>query len=434
MADQQWARIGIIVVFLGIVFGFVWLIARNVPVILFVTSLTLLATTVAQSSAQAADEKPPTLYVIMDEMIGLNGIDKTIEGGQKTYDLVRSVFEKHGFKIYSRAFSRHFFTKVSIPAILNFDENEAGVELSRYTDNEEHLTVKQNALFDLFAAQGSTISVYQSGHVNFCMPNVDDCHSFQSFNAESKYTKQIDPEVIRKANIGVIRSIYLQSYFMAPLLPLFSDVADEPDMDDNPAYFDLHGFTNWFDEFSDSLKDAKPGSLHFAHFLMPHGPALLNENCFINNNWESPYYLKEQKELSGAAFEQQRNWFYQLYFKQVQCGVKKLDRLLTRLETDPKFQNATIVIHGDHGSRISSGKYIETNGPRDFIDNYSAFYAIRKPGIVPGLNDQTISVQRLTKLHFSGKAESELGDAELSVTVHSKSAPSGVKAPIPVIP
>lgn len=433
-ADQSWAQIGIILIFLIFIFGFVWLIAKNIPVILFVTSLTLLATTLAQSSAQAADPKPPTVYIIMDEMIGLNGIDTSIEGGQQTYDLARSVFEKHGFKIYSRAFSRHFFTKVSIPAILNFDEKDSGVEISPYTDNKEHLTVKQNALFDLFAAQGSSISVYQSGHVNFCIRNVNDCNSFPSFNAESKYTEHIDPEVVRKANIGVIRSIYLQSYFMAPLLPLFSDVADEPDLDDHPAYFDLHGFGNWFDEFTDSLREAKPGSLHFAHFLMPHGPALLNENCLINNNWESPYYLKEQSELSEEAFQKRRNWFYQLYFKQMQCGVKKLDRLLTRLEADPSYKGATIVIHGDHGSRISSGKYIENAGPRDFIDNYSAFYAIRKPGLTAGIDDQTVSVQRLTKLHFSGKADSELGDAELSVMVHSKTQPNGVKAPIPVIP
>lgn len=434
MSDQLWIRVGIIAVFLIVVSGFVWLMAKNIPIIVFVTALTLLATTLAQSSAQAADEKPPTVYIIMDEMIGLNGIDTSIEGGQQTYDLTRAVFEKHGFRIYPRAFSRHFFTKVSIPALLNFDENDASVDNSRYTDNKEHLTIKQNAFFEQFSAQGFPISVYQSGHVNFCTRVVSECHSFPSFNAESKYTKHIDADVVRKANIGVIRSIYLQSYFMAPLLPLFSDVADEPDMDDHPAYFDLHGFGNWFDEFADSLKDAKPGSLHFAHFLMPHGPALLNENCVINNNWESPYYLKEQNELSEDAFQKRRDWFYQLYFKQMQCGVKKLDRLLTSLEADPKFQNATIVIHGDHGSRISSGKFIENAGPRDFIDNYSAFYAIRKKGLSAGLDDQSISVQRLTKLHFSGKAESELGDAELSVMVHSKADPAGVKASIPAIP
>jgi hypothetical protein len=405
ISSKPWVQYSLILLSLAVVFCLVWLLRQTIAIVAFVTAATLFVTTLMQSAAFAAENRPPVIYIIMDEMIGLNGIETRLESGQETYDLARSVFEKHGFRLHTRAFSRHFFTKVSIPAILNFDDTETGVDQSRHTDNKEHLKLTENALFAQFTARGRPVSVYQSGHMDFCVPNVRLCKSFPSFNAESDYTKQIDPDIIRKANIGVIRSIFLKSYVVAPLMPLFSDVAHEPDMDDHPAYFDLHGFNAWFAEFASMVKQAEPDSLSFGHFLMPHGPALLDETCEITGQWESPYYLKEQKELSGDALETQRAWYYSHYYKQMQCGIHTLDRFLTMVESVPALQNATIVIQGDHGSRISSGKFAENLTPRDMIDNYSAFFAIRMAGLAPGLDAQPISVQRLTKLYLSGQAQ-----------------------------
>ena len=93
--------------------------------------------------------------------------------------------------------------------------------------------------------------------------------------------------------------------------------------------------------------------------------------------------------------------------------------MLTSLETQPHFADATIVIHGDHGPRISAGQYVEGLSDRDMIDNYSALYAIRRPGTESGYDSRKVSVQRLTAEYFSAEG-AELGPDDPTVVIDSR--------------
>ena len=54
------------------------------------------------------------------------------------------------------------------------------------------------------------------------------------------------------------------------------------------------------------------------------------------------------------------------------------------------------------------------------IDNYSALYAIKGPGIEPGYDSRKVSIQRLTAEYFSGKTLEELGPDNPNVVIDSK--------------
>ena len=148
----------------------------------------------------------------------------------------------------------------------------------------------------------------------------------------------------------VMQEAFAESYLLYNvtriLVPVFGDPSDVV-----PTFFDIHGFPLWFDEFAEDVTNAKPGQMFFTHFLLPHNPAVLNASCEAQRRWVSPYYLVEQRNLTGTQFDAMRSQFYSWYYGQVGCLLSKLDGFLTKIEEMPSLQQATIVFHGDHGSR-----------------------------------------------------------------------------------
>lgn len=400
-----------------------WVIREKLAIIAFVGaaaafSLSLIVRSdVLVTRAAAQEPNAPIIYVVLDEMIGPEGIDRSVPGGEETYEAVRGLFERHQFKLYGKAFSRHFLSVRAIPATLNFDFNEdyAG-RLSKYASRSA-TELGQVALFDRMAADGFRVKVRQSAHINFCAASDVECVSFPSFNPQSAYAN-IGSAAYR-ATMLVMQEAFAESYLLYNvtriLVPVFGDPSDVV-----PTFFDIHGFPLWFDEFAEDVTNAKPGQMFFTHFLLPHNPAVLNASCEAQRRWVSPYYLVEQRNLTGTQFDAMRSQFYSWYYGQVGCLLSKLDGFLTKIEEMPSLQQATIVFHGDHGSRISSGHFIENLSKRDMIDNYSALYAIKGPGIEPGYDSRKVSIQRLTAEYFSGKTLEELGPDNPNVVIDSK--------------
>jgi hypothetical protein len=62
-------------------------------------------------------------------------------------------------------------------------------------------------------------------------------------------------------------------------------------------------------------------------------------------------------------------------------------------------------VHGDHGSRLSSGRYFESQASRDFIDNYATLYAIREPGSTQLINERSVSIHRLFAERFNSTVQ-----------------------------
>ena len=63
------------------------------------------------------------------------------------------------------------------------------------------------------------------------------------------------------------------------------------------------------------------------------------------------------------------------------------------------YRDALIIVHGDHGSRINlidpSIDVVDRMVDSDFLDAFSTLFAIRAPGIEPGYDLSTRSIQEL---------------------------------------
>jgi arylsulfatase A-like enzyme len=76
-----------------------------------------------------------------------------------------------------------------------------------------------------------------------------------------------------------------------------------------------------------------------------------------------------------------------------------LNDLLESLEKDGLLDDATIIIHGDHGSRITLANPLAAMSDyytdRDVIDGFSTLFAIRSETIEPGYDGLSRSIQNL---------------------------------------
>lgn len=415
-----------------------WLLRRHLPKILSIGALALLLSTVApqlyswlpfpgteaRASEGTALDTPPVIYIVLDEMIGPEGIPKDIEGGEGAYQGLRQLFDKHGFRLFGNAFSRHSLTVRSIPNTLNFDvdDNSWGMVLRHSNDD-----VVQSVLLEELA-QSKPLVVYQTRHIIFCSSVATRCETLQSYDAQSDWVAHLGfgpAESLHTLREALFGSLVARNgiQLLASILGLNIDSAV-------PEYFDVHAFPAWFDHFAEDVIQSAGNSNYFAHLLSPHAPYILDAACAPGQGWVLPYNLGDEG-LSGPALDAARARHYSAYFKQMACLLGKLDVFLTGLSDDPAFVDATIVFHGDHGSRISGGRFAETVTERDLVDNHSTLFAIRAPGVGGGYDLRRASVQQLTAEYFGGLSRPV--DDDLSLVIDSRQEGGAVVLPMPKI-
>jgi hypothetical protein len=166
--------------------------------------------------------------------------------------------------------------------------------------------------------------------------------------------------------------------------------------------FDLYGLAvpMTLDLLERELADNPRGRVFFAHLLLPHSPYFLNADCSVildSSQWQSRRLDHNISTTIGTpAYRQEA---YVRYFEQVRCVMKRLDKLFTILEKQDMLDEATILVHSDHGSRITVVDPVEVRRdrftPLDSVDSFSALFAIRAPGIKPGYDKSLIALQNL---------------------------------------
>jgi arylsulfatase A-like enzyme len=102
---------------------------------------------------------------------------------------------------------------------------------------------------------------------------------------------------------------------------------------------------------------------------------------------------------STISDTQYRDAAYKAYFQQTVCTMSLLDDLLGTLDREGLLDDATVIIQGDHGSRITLVDPVATTQDsvtsRDFIDGFSTLFAIHSPVTEPGYDGTPRSIQNL---------------------------------------
>ena len=382
-----------------------WFAARVLlPILAVVFAVVLLSTLVLPAQLHKADvafaserdirtDLVPVLHIILDEQIGVEGIEASTVWEQRAREDLKGFYLENGFRLFGGAYSNYAETFNSIPNVLNDTlSTESWQYVSAGADGLS--AVGENRHLRQYSENGYGLRIYQSKYFNFCEApglTVLSCKSYNYTGLDNldKLTQKalIRAELIlarflnRSRIYGIGRSVYqtLAARGFGNLRRL-----------ENNNYAPLASYP-FFDVLEKDLAKATGGQVYFAHLLIPHRPFMFNADCDIVLDHA---YDSLDRQSSEWLVE-----YRKAYYEQVGCTTRLMRGLFGSLRRSGLYDRLTIIVHGDHGSRIGphdpTPKNWELFTPSDLRAHYSTLFAVKAPGMKGGYDDRLFSVRRL---------------------------------------
>jgi hypothetical protein len=354
---------------------------------------------------------PRLIHIVLDEHIGLEGMPTNFREGVMAKKQLREFYEKYGFGTFGGAYSHYFHTVNSLPNLLNFS---SATKARMYIGEDESPNrLLQNTYFERLSQAGYRLNVWWGHHVDYCSHSPVPIENCIQVPAEGLKISQRLPLNTRE-RVQLVFSAYLnlskiyqrgRDYYQSFRNAMIPYGVSLPS-----ATWDRHAVTALpylftLDDLWENILDLPEGNAIFAHVLIPHYPYVANSDCTIKgsiNEWKysSLLFTPHYPYRDGAHnTEDSRKTHYQEYFKQVQCIYMKLDQLFEKMEHAGIFENAVIVIHGDHGSRIVKREPTIENelelSREDIVDAYSTLFAVKFPKQVGYYDTQPLPIEFL---------------------------------------
>lgn len=259
-------------------------------------------------------------------------------------------------------------------------------------DEISTLRLHRNAWFENMAGDGYSIQVFDNTFVGYCAEENDRIELCETFPATSiKYVEDVALPNLDK--IKVMLSAYLE---LSTVTTTLRKTARLP-------LFLLCPFAmeETLDRVARTVTKGDSGQLIFAHILSQHYSYVYAADCTLkmdSDTWINRY-LPFRRKNEAINTPESRIERYQAYFAQVWCTQRQLQSFFDRLRAAGRYDEATIIVHSDHGSRISIWNPLQANAERlsdrDIIDNFSVLYAVKRPGVPPAYDRSARSIQAL---------------------------------------
>jgi hypothetical protein len=146
-------------------------------------------------------------------------------------------------------------------------------------------------------------------------------------------------------------------------------------------------------EAQQGLATIEPGRAFVLHVLVPHFPYMLDQACNLKpvGDWRvPPRYDKRAK----------RDEVYSAYWDQAACADRLAMELVSAVQATPFGQQAIIIVHGDHGSRIGRDT---PQASRE--ESLQTFLAVKTQGSTGKLHTEEVNLQ----LQFAEEFRKALG-------------------------
>lgn len=375
-------------------------------------------TSVVEQEQIATTDSGPIIHLILDQHIGIDGLTDAIPGAAEMRGELLTLYENAGFRVYGSAFTHFSATLESLPNLMNNSIEPNAYRWVKVIKGRKSLT--ENRWFRHLKAQGYTIEVLQTQYIDFCADRAAPVSRCETLNlADVQFLREFDIGAFKKAQYlllysfaveykPVSRAFQLGWHAIGKIgaligldLPIWHMQALSPST--------LNSLKA-MDRVADRLETIGPGQAYVAHLLIPHDPFMLEEDCEFSSrfgDWadrKSPLWW-----LSVPADPARQRFRYQAYFKQVRCLNRRLAALFEILDRRGLAKQATVIIHGDHGSLITSLEPINLNSAAlsslDIISSYSTLFAVKAPDLAPGLDREFSSIQGLFARQVMGLSD-----------------------------
>lgn len=317
--------------------------------------------------------KKKTLLIILDEMSGINSSETNLFNGNKFKKKIHKFAESNNLILYPNAYSLSFNTATSVPAIMNFINDEKNLLFNRKdnlikSDKEfyNEYILKKNLLFNKFI----NVSVFQNIHLNFCNhTNVKKCYQFNPYKNHDYFISGYKNSFITKfLSVWKLQgAVSSKLFWRLGRQILIADSFLEPEIHKATFEFLLNEIRE--DLISDKF------DFVFAHLMSPHVPYGFNEECNYDGKLSLGNTLLE-KPKKIIQHNQERF-----------CTIYYLDNFFHKIKKQINYKDLEIIIMSDHGSRISSA----------YDSRYSSIFIYKSVENKFSVIDEVISVQSLVK-------------------------------------
>jgi len=331
--------------------------------------------------------KPAIVHLILDEHIGIEGLPNDDPDAIRLQTQLKTFYLNAGFATYGGAYSEHMRTMNAIPHVLNYG-GRVGLGMRGPTaivGPTEHLA--------RLLRQGYRITIFQADFADFCgSVRFSRCVTYQSSSPTALLGTSLS--TLELAGLITAKFLSLSQIVDYGLLPwrLVAGPLDLPRLSPrNLGRSTSPASLAALNELARILSEAEPGNVYLAHVLLPHYPYALDRNCRLRNwrDWEKPFTGRKLSKRQHA------------YYEQVRCTTGKVETLLKALDRSPAGKNNIVIIHGDHGSRITEVEPTEANigkfSDRDVIATYSTLFAVRPARPQPGYSSERLPISLLLK-------------------------------------
>jgi len=382
---------------------------------------------------------PIYIHMILDEHIGTGGLEDVVPQQKTLKREIATFLSEYGYRNFGRAYSQYYDSVDSISVMLQMNDIRNIKTLYSYKGVGSIFTLHTNSYFNHLESKGYNIclSVIILGLLWIHKKEIAEMPYVRQFRTVEQHSSQ-DAGAGKKTMVLV--SVYTNlSTFVVIVRGIYNTLRDDLDA----RGFDLPAWKNWdgrmtslgasvvFDELIEDVSSASRGTLFFAHLLMPHDPYALESDCTIRRPIMAWHYrvVKSPEERASRYAE---------YGDQVRCVKLKLVALMDALKKRGMFDDATIILHGDHGSRIGLVEPRVPNKARlsrqDYVDAFSTLFAVKAADIEPGYDHRMLPLARLLHDTVSGDlmAPTKPGQDETSfVFLHDADTQIYEKVPMP---
>lgn len=352
---------------------------------------------------------PPVIHLVLDGHIGPAGLPKDIPGGAALRRDLDTFYDRYGFIVFPRAHSQYIHTYESIGNLVN---GEASPQYANNVDDESGkvpkfgIRLRENRWFQILADRGYKIRIYQTDYLDLCDPELAAIEYCLTVPANS-ISSLTEAELAADSKAWVILGKHLSrtlTFGVAKQLMSRQEAIDELAGGalwwlSQPPRLGAISALSVMDRIAENLRKAGPGTAIVAHLLAPHGAYIYDADCKLKPDflsWVGPWARIPPSAINTPATRRMR---YLSYFDQVRCTQRKLARIFEALRDTGQFADSTIIVHGDHGSRISllfpSNEVADELSREDLIDSYSTLFALRRPDVAAGQDRRQQSISSL---------------------------------------
>jgi hypothetical protein len=325
------------------------------------------------------------LHLILDEHMGPGGLPQDIAECRRASQAIRKTFQRAGFELFPNAFSNYPTTFDSIPSLLNRELLSRRREFLRAPapDLRGIYHVNAEKFLSEYRKRGYAVRVLQYSGIDFADGNDKEA---------TEYAETLAP-VARIPGAWTDRFRLLVGHYQASDRLLAAFKGFFPFRFGLRMIFPLSAEAVWPGLLADIIASASGPTVFLAHILSPHSPYVYHRDGSMR---EIPEWLNDEdyERLDRRTYEER----YSRYAEQLEHVESQIEWLLSRLEEKGLLDAMTIVVHGDHGSRILMRRtglasigahgaagidrydYGATPDPQDLLDRFSILLAIKRPG------------------------------------------------------